>query len=83
MIITNNTLVANYDGNVEDAGTIRITEGSAIISNNIIAFNSTGILKKSGAGTVTLQYNCVIGLRFLICSGYCELVTKKVEMLSL
>lgn len=55
--ILNNTITGNtapYHG-----GGIYCYDSSPALSNNIVAFNSSGIYK--GAGTPTLQYNCVYG----------------------
>ena len=52
--ITNNTIV----GNSESVGGGIICSGAALIANNIVAFNSSGIYKSAGT-TPTLRNNCV------------------------
>lgn len=57
--VVNNTIVAN---SASYGGGIYCWPGSsASVSNNVIAFNSSGICKEDGSGAPALKKNCVYG----------------------
>lgn len=56
-VICNNTIVSNVA--TGDGGGIFIDGSSAEVTNNIIAFNSSGITKRSGSAS--MSHNCVYG----------------------
>lgn len=57
--IRNNTIFGNSA--TQGGGIYLFALSSASVCNNIIAYNSSGILKQSGSGTPQLRKNCVYG----------------------
>lgn len=56
-IIANNTIVGNFSG--RDGAGLYFDNCKADASNNIVAFNSSGIYKFGDTSTLTLRNNCV------------------------